>query len=654
MALAKSILHYGKNESLPERIPLRAGPLSLVYENGDIRYVKLGGNEILRRVYVAIRDHNWGTVLPTLSNVEINIGDDTFKITYDVENAEGDIDFFWRGTVTGDEDGTIRMEMDGEARSTFHRSRIGFCVLHPMNLAGTLCRIDHVDGSLDDVHFPINIAPQWVVDGEIKPVIPFHELASMTYSIGGITEAEIRFEGDIFEMEDQRNWTDASYKTYCTPLRLPFPVEVATGTKIRQLVTVKLVGNAPEVGEEIKDQGLKIEVLNTKGKPLPQIGLGIASHGQPLNDKEMARLAALNLSHLRVGLRLSEPGYEAKLRQAAVEADAIGAHLEVALFLSDDAAIELSGFVSVLGGINPPVARWLIFHEDEKSTSVRWIQLARQHLTAFDATIPIGSGTNVFFTELNRERPPIADLDLVCYSLNPQVHAFDNLSLVETLAAQAVTVASARTFIGAKPLAITPVTLQMRFNPNATGPEPDPSPSQLPPHVDVRQMSLLGVGWTVGSLKYLAESDVQSLTYFETSGWRGVMETEAGSPLPDQFQSLPGSVFPMYHVFADVGEFAGGEVLPTRSSNSLLVEALALSREGRQRILIANLSDESQAVSIGGLPERAAIRILDETNAEFAMLKPKSFRTQPLDYVKNDNGVLDLNLRPYAIARIDN
>ncbi len=399
-----------------------------------------------------------------------------------------------------------------------------------MDLAGAPCRVSHVDGSHDDVHFPTVIAPQLVVDGEIKPVIPFNEMAAMTYPAGDGVEAEIHFEGDIFEMEDQRNWTDASYKTYCTPLRLPFPVEVEAGTRIRQAVTVRLVGNMPEVGEEIEDQRLKIKVFGGEGKALPQIGLGVASHGQALSEKELARLAALNLSHLRVGLRLSEPGYEAKLQQAAAEAKAIGAQLEAALFLSDDADAELADLVSALAGINPPVGRWLIFHENEKSTSAKWIRLARKHLADFDPTIPIGSGTNVFFTELNRDRPPIADLDLVCYSLNPQVHAFDNLSLVETLAAQAATVASARTFSGDKPLAVTPITLKMRFNPNATGPEPDPAPGQLPPQVDVRQMSLFGAGWTVGSLKYLAGSDVQSLTYFETTGWRGVMETEAGSP----------------------------------------------------------------------------------------------------------------------------
>ncbi len=30
-------------------------------------------------------------------------------------------------------------------------------------------------------------------------------------------------EGDTYEMEDQRNWTDASYKTYVRPLAYPGP-----------------------------------------------------------------------------------------------------------------------------------------------------------------------------------------------------------------------------------------------------------------------------------------------------------------------------------------------------------------------------------------------------------------------------------------------
>ena len=31
------------------------------------------------------------------------------------------------------------------------------------------------------------------------------------------------FEGELFELEDQRNWTDASFKTYPTPVALSDP-----------------------------------------------------------------------------------------------------------------------------------------------------------------------------------------------------------------------------------------------------------------------------------------------------------------------------------------------------------------------------------------------------------------------------------------------
>jgi D-apionolactonase len=42
-------------------------------------------------------------------------------------------------------------------------------------------------------------------------------------------------------MEDQRNWTDASFKTYSTPLELPFPVEVAAGERIFQRVVLSIM-----------------------------------------------------------------------------------------------------------------------------------------------------------------------------------------------------------------------------------------------------------------------------------------------------------------------------------------------------------------------------------------------------------------------------
>ena len=41
-------------------------------------------------------------------------------------------------------------------------------------------------------------------------------------------------------MEDQRNWTDASYKTYSTPLDLPYSGYSGKGTIIKQSVTISI------------------------------------------------------------------------------------------------------------------------------------------------------------------------------------------------------------------------------------------------------------------------------------------------------------------------------------------------------------------------------------------------------------------------------
>ena len=649
--LPRRVLHYGKDEPLPEQTRLRAGPLSMIFESGDLRYIRFDDHEILRRIYIAVRDHNWDTILPQLSNVQIERDDDAFRVTYDVENKHADVDFFWQGTITGAADGTITFSMDGEARSTFRRNRIGFCVLHPMGCAGVPCRIEKVDGTVEESAYPISIAPQYLIDGEIKPVAPFNNMRAVSYEVASGVEAEVRFEGEVFEMEDQRNWTDASYKTYGTPLSHPFPVEVPAGTKISQRITLTLKtgGESRAETQDAATQPLTLEIASADSRPIPRIGLGTASHGEPLNAGELERLKLLNLSHLRADIDLTEPGYESTLRQVTDEARTLGVSLELALFLSDAAAEELRVFAEVVDRMKPPIGTYLIFHKTEASTSAQWVDLARRHLT--DAKI--GAGTNAYFTDLNRGHPPVEALDLVCYSINPQVHAFDNSSLIETLEAQAVTVESTRQFAGGLPIAVTPVTLLARFNPNATGPEPAPAPGELPTQVDVRQMSLFGANWTLGSIKYLSESGASSVTYYEMTGWRGVMETTGGSPLPEKFRSLPGAVFPLYHVLADVGEFSGGAVLTSKSSDPLKVEGIALRKNGKIRTLLANLTPESQQVRIQNLMGTVRVRRLDETNAQTAMISPEVFREETGEFAQTTNGTLELNMLPYAIAQID-
>ncbi len=642
-----NVRYYGVEDDPPEQIQLRAGPLSLVYENGDLRYIRLGDREIVRRLYVALRDHNWDTIGATLSNEQIAIGDNTFQISYDATHVHGAIDFVWHATISGEADGTIRFAMDGAARSTFRRNRIGFCLLHPMDeCAGAPCVVEHSDGGLTRSTFPQQISPHQ----------PFFDMRAISHEVSLDLWVDVRFAGDIFEMEDQRNWTDASFKTYCTPLGLPFPVQVAAGTRITQSVEINMRGEGLTTGDwrlATGDRRLVTFSLHPSSFILPQIGLASASHGQPLSEHEIVRLRSLNLAHVRVDLDLFSSGWVEALGRATSESNALAVPLEVALTLSDDAERELEQFVSTLVTLRPKACRWLIFHRNEKSTRARWVDLARAALAQYDPAIPVGAGASAYFTELNRERPAIDQLDLVCYSLNPQVHAFDNASLVETLAAQATTVASARAFSSDLPIAVTSVTLRPRFNPNATGPEPEPVPGELPAQVDARQMSLFGAGWTLGSLKHLLQSGAASLTYYETTGWRGVMETAQGSPLPERFRSFPGGVFPLYHVLADVGEFVGGQAIVLESSDPLHVEGLALRKDGCLRILLANLAHQPEDVIVTCEGASATVRMLDATNVEAAMRDPEGFRQVSGETIAPLQGKIRLTLPAYAIARID-
>jgi hypothetical protein len=114
------------------------------------------------------------------------------------------------------------------------------------------------------------------------------------------------------------------------------------------------------------------------------------------------------------------------------------------------------------------------------------------------------------------------DLDFISYSITPQVHAFDNATLIENLNGQSDTVRSATEFAGNKRIQIRPVTLKMQSNPAATSTEANKADQ-----MDVRQMSLFGAGWTLGSIKYLTEAGAEAVTYYQTLGEKGIIQGDS-------------------------------------------------------------------------------------------------------------------------------
>ena len=640
----RNILLFGNKEPQPEAVALTAGPLTLTYGSGCIRKISLATKEVINQIYFSFRDRNWVDIPSVIFEQKISVKKDSFQISFVARNQRDEISFDWQALITGDPSGEIRYEMKGVAQSAFWRNRLGLCVLHPArSCSGAACRVEHVDGNVRMATFPVTISPYQ----------PFKEFRAVAHEVMPDLWAQVRFERGTFEMEDQRNWADDSFKSYSPPLSETYPVEVKAGSLVSQSVSLSLAGKIliPQKQIRSKKENLILSVHPETGSPVPQIGLGIASHGKALQEIELERLRQLKLHHLRVDLHLYEPDFAMVLHQAWEEARALGAVLEIALVFSEKISAELASLTRALAEIKPRISSWLIFQRNGRITPTSLVEIVKPQLNSLSPAVAVGGGAKTYFAELNRNPAIQAALDVVAYSLNPQVHVSDNHSLMESLPSQVEMVRCARQIIGKKPLLVTPVTLKPRFNPT-TG-EPSPSkPGELPSMVDPRQSSLFGASWTLGSLKYLCESGVDSITYYETTGWRGVMEISSGSPLPKKFTSFPGCVFPLYHVLADLGEFSNGQWVEIASSHPQWVAGLALKKDHYLRVILANLTETTSKIKLTGLGRPSSIRFLDETNAERAMKFPEEWRKHSASELVVKN-LSDLELLPYAIATID-
>jgi len=613
--VSKEIKQYGQNTPLsPQRI-LHAGPLTMMYEKGFIRYVSLGDEEILRMMYFALRDHNWDTIPAVLQNEQISIQENHFHVEYTYLHHHQDIHFEWKCQITGNEDGSVRFEIEGEALSSFQKNRAGFCILHPAKLAGKSCDVFHTDNTVTHGHFPHFIDPHQ----------PFKDMVKIEWGTNGATRVNLEMKGDIFEMEDQRNWTDASYKTYCTPLEKGFPVLLTQGEKVHQVLTLWLSNKTDFIPVDHTPTAIQLHLHEQERFPMPLIGLGRSSVVDQLTDAEIDMLLPLGLSHYRVTIQLSDSDWAKKLAIAVKEAEGLATSIELVICFSDKWQEELKAFTEESFDYLKSLT---IFHQSHKTTPDFLLEGVVDTLREKYPDTAIGAGTNAYFTELNRDRVDPDQVDFLTYSINPQVHAFDLLSLTETLEAQGNTVASAKQFAKGKPIHINPVTLKPRFNPNATGPEPEPQPDTLPSQVDPRQLSLYGAAWMLGSIKYLTEAGAAAITYFETVGWKGIVQGANPPALPDQFSAEQGQVFPVFSLLQQISPFMMGEMIRIVSSQPLKVAACLLQKDEVHLLLIANYTREEQEVQLQGLQLSGETWILDHTS--YPLFRKANMTSTPL------------------------
>jgi hypothetical protein len=220
---------------------LTAGPIRCRFVDGELRYLYVGEKEIVRRVYFAVRDRHWDTILPEFTRISIKQKNETFTVELDAvvkgSNYAGEepVDFAWKGKITGTADGVITFEATGTANTDFLSNRIGLCVLYGSpSVVGTAFETLDKNSTLSKGSFPDFVQPQLVAP----------KYQTLTYRTTDGMKVTTSVIGATFDMEDQRTYGDSSFKAYA-PLPYPYPNATKGAGALTQTVTIR-VENAPK------------------------------------------------------------------------------------------------------------------------------------------------------------------------------------------------------------------------------------------------------------------------------------------------------------------------------------------------------------------------------------------------------------------------
>jgi len=526
--------------------PIALGPLALRLDpNGAfVREIVVDGEELFRGIGFVVRDANWGTPpLAAEAQLARESGRATATAAGTLAHPAGDLSWSVSWTMTE------RM-IEGRARamsaSGFETNRTGFVVLHSLGASrGRPVAVTHSDGRVEEARFPELVSPHQ----------PFFDIVAMEYETRAGHRLRLTFEGEVFETEDQRNWTDASYKTYCRPLASPYPYRIEPSTAVEQVVRLEILSRAATAVRAPSD-----EPTLQKTAPLPAFGTSLPPG--PMRLAQANALQALGLGFTAVEIDLSDRTWldDARSRIAAV---ANMLRVDIRRSAAPEVIAAVEALAPLLSG-RPMVGVSLWEADDTVVAAAR----------ALLPGIAIGAGTGAFFTELNRMlRWPAADY--LAWTSNPTVHGSDDDTIGETTEPLDEILASAKAKLPVRRFQIGPMTLGLRYNPNATSPEG--RRSAAPP--DPRQGQVIAAAWLAGTAAGFLDRDVQALSFFEPAGPKGLIADD-------------GTWTPAAHLLARLSRCAGRTASVLRWAGCPRVHGLLIRMPDHDALCIAHLRND--------------------------------------------------------------
>ncbi|MFW5789539.1 MAG: hypothetical protein ACOCW3_06350 [Spirochaetota bacterium] len=447
----------------------------------------------------------------------------------------------------------VRVRYEAVVFEPFLRNRLGLCVLLPATLAGTPLIVRARDGSETRIAFPEQIAPHQ----------PCGDIGSLELTVADHL-VRMRFSGEAFEMEDQRNWTDFSYKVYCTPLSEPRPVRLEPGDRVEQCVEVSLTPvRAPNRMTGSRRSGVA-GALESR-----VVGCRVPALGTRRVDGSAA--PDLPVDYYRVDVASALTGESLATRRPI--------HLYRWAGEAGDLTIDRAE-LSCSGLADPTTAA-------VRSPEVKAVEAGEGR------SLPRGLvGTDGAFTELNRERPTAGPGEVVVFTISPQVHDTDDEVVLDNLFAIRAVLDSARRLYPDRAIGIGLLELTPHFNPAAG----DRATNASHRPVDTRLHDGFALAWAFAALCELSAAGVEFVTIFDDRGPHGFIGADGAVPairlLHDVATGTPVTVtLPAARIGSDrrYTMLGDGDDGPRRNAV--------------RQLLAANLGESEWVTSVGSLLE---------------------------------------------------
>lgn len=423
---------------------LHVGSWRAFVADGAIRRISWEGIEVIRGISSPVRDPNWGCYPQDTLSSSWDAHTGRYVWSFQLEGQEADGELMLTFGTTGTLAATFVLRTCGDLRT----NRAGLVVLHPLDgVAGQPMLIKHADGSTTRSCFPFHVSPSQ----------PAQEVIGIEHTVNGMRVA-LDFEGDIFEMEDQRNWLDASYKTYCRPLKLPYPYTIPSGSVVRQALHVSVC--------RAQDDPSRDPVLRTaSGRTAPKPELLIAAESG-----WSARVSHAPEQRLLVRLHTLDDSLALWIKRACAGRDidveiVIPHHVDPQRYLDEIAENLSQQGVNVRHAFALPAAYLKSYQPEgpwpDGLTPEEAVAAARRAFPM--AKIGVGVMTN--FAELNRLPVNLSVGDYVTFSTTAIVHAADDESVWETLESIPYVFDSATKLAAGRPIRLGLTCIGMRTNP---------------------------------------------------------------------------------------------------------------------------------------------------------------------------------------------